>query len=222
MALRVLWNGFHWLKPRSHLFCLHHVATGSPCKHMLLHKNRRMSIPVLRCNTHPNHFICTSGRNVTQANICELALSCLIDLEYSNRRYAAAVFHLHLVMQAFACPSLYVLYFVCTKQSGPSERWQILVQIHKWHCKILSMLFRKSLNWLAFSIMLLQLAQLLGNLSAIDGSSISIWLSIQCECHTMAVVQLYPWATFLWGCGMVTVGKGTWDQGWVKHFSACA
>ena len=57
------------VKPGSHLFCLRRVATRSPCRHMLQRKNKKKfySCIVLHCNICPNHLICTSGCNVTQA-----------------------------------------------------------------------------------------------------------------------------------------------------------
>ena len=57
------------VKPGSHLFCLRCVATRSPCRRMLQHKNKKKfySCIVSHCNMCPNHLICTSGCNATQA-----------------------------------------------------------------------------------------------------------------------------------------------------------
>ena len=45
-------------------FALRYIATGSVYKMIWMAKIEKISIPALR--HHPNHFICTSGRNATQ------------------------------------------------------------------------------------------------------------------------------------------------------------
>ena len=66
--------GKYSFKPGSHLFCLRCVAAGSAYKMIwtrVATQDRNRKVLFLRSYTHPNHFICTSGRNAMQAKRCE-------------------------------------------------------------------------------------------------------------------------------------------------------
>ena len=65
------------VKPGSHLFC---IATGSAYEMiwMRVATQEYKKVLFLRSYAHPNHFICTSGRNATQAKRCELGLIAIV------------------------------------------------------------------------------------------------------------------------------------------------
>ena len=77
--------------------CLHCVRPEA-CKCMLQHKNRKNFYCCITscCDTHPNHFICTSGRNTTQAKRCELGLIHYVCSIISNRtKHFTEAYDLH-------------------------------------------------------------------------------------------------------------------------------
>ena len=60
------------------IICLCHVATGSAYKMIwtrIAYAGIFYSSVHTRCNTRPNHFVCTSGRNASSSVYCEPAFT---------------------------------------------------------------------------------------------------------------------------------------------------